>query len=456
MESLFSRYKNPLVLVAVLLVQIVGLAIQVRRPYERSGDPSTRLIRLWTLSVLAPPEHWVEFSQGGVVGLWNNYVDLLHVRQQNQALQSEVDRLRLEQASLAEDASQAQRLQILLGFKAKYINKTVAAQVIGTSGSDESHLLILDKGSDAGLKRDDAVITPVGIVGRLTEVFPHSSLLLEISDATSGAGVLFKKNRLQGVLRGTPYGQIEVVDILPDPSIRPGDLVVTSGGDQIFPPGLPVGTVQKIVPDPDHSPLVNVVLQPAAHLDELNEVLVISSIVGQMPVTEQNDVATSELDQTQSTTADMLAAQLPSAIDPEAPPEELFTSLVKNFNPIAPLTPLRPEQPAQPDQFTPGNLPPAADMTPGTRDGTIRNGVEKLQRPDKPLSGEITQLEPGIVVTGNPQPIVVPGQTVPGNKAASGPNAAQRIGQAQPQPKKHSHHGWLPWFKSGKTPQEGQ
>lgn len=453
MESLFSRYRNPLVLVAVLLVQIIGLAVQVRRPFEHSGQPGVRLIRLWTLAALAPPEHGVQAAKSDVVGLWMGYVDLIHVRKQNQALQAEVDRLRIEQASLAEDASQAQRLQLLLGFKAKYINQTVAAQVIGTSGTDESHLLILDKGSADGLKRDDAVITPDGIVGRLSEVFPHSSLLLEISDATSGAGVLFRKNRLQGVLRGTPYGQIEVVDILPDPSIHTGDMVVTSGGDQIFPPGLPVGTVQQIVPDPDHSPLVNVVLHPSAHLDQLNEVLVISSIVGQMPLTEQNDVATSALDQTQSTTADMLAAQLPSAIDPEAPPEELFTSLVKNFNPITPLTPLRPAQPAQPDQFTPGNLPPATDMTPGARDGEIRNGTENMSGHRQPLPGEITQPEPGIVVNGNPQPIVAPGQAA---TSAAGASAGKWSNSSQGKTAPSKHHGWLHWFKSGSTPRGDQ
>ena len=95
----------------------------------------------------------------GVGGLWQNYIDLRHVREQNQDLQKTIDRLRLEQAALLEDARQGQRLQALLNFQEKYIYKTVAAQAIGSSGSDQSRVFYLDKGSADGLDRDMAVIT---------------------------------------------------------------------------------------------------------------------------------------------------------------------------------------------------------------------------------------------------------------------------------------------------------
>ena len=428
MESFFSRYKNPLVLLVVLLVQIIGLAVQVRRPSAEPGAPGIRLIRLWTVAVLAPPEHLVEAAGSGLSSLWSNYIDLIHVQQQNRQLLEEVDRLRLEEAGLAEDARQARRLQSLLNFKEKYIYKTVAAQVIGASGSDQSHLLILDKGSADGLKRDDAVITPDGIVGRLREVFPHHSLLLEISDATSGAGVELVNTRLQGILRGNAYGQPEIVDVLPDERIHPGDAVITSGGDQIFPRGLPVGTVDRIVPDPGHSPLVNILIHPAAHLDRLNEVLIITDTASQMPQQEVTDIANSELDQMQQKAADILAERLPSAIDPEAPPEELFTSVVNGFALEAPLPALNPPAPAHPDQFTPGQTPPADEMTPGARNGPVRNGIERMPKrnPNQPLPpGIITSPTPGIVVTGNPQPAVASpaGSATAGHKAQSKPAA---------------------------------
>ena len=134
-----SRYKNILFLVAVLLVQIIGLAMQVRRPNPTGGDGKTvRLIRYWAIGLMSPPEKVVHGTGSGVRGMWSNYLDLRHVRQQNQELKERVSRLQLEQAGLLEDARQGQRLQALLGFKEHYIYSTVPAQVIGTSGTDQS------------------------------------------------------------------------------------------------------------------------------------------------------------------------------------------------------------------------------------------------------------------------------------------------------------------------------
>ena len=82
-----------------------------------------------------------------------------------------MSRLQLEQAALLEDARQGQRLQALLAFKEHYIYSTVPAQVIGTSGTDQSRILYIDKGVKDGLKPDMAVITPDGIVGKLKDVF---------------------------------------------------------------------------------------------------------------------------------------------------------------------------------------------------------------------------------------------------------------------------------------------
>ena len=118
-----------------------------------------------------PFEKVSAFSGHGIRSAWSNYVDLRKVRQQNQDLQKQLDQLRLERAAISEDAVEAQRLRHLLDFKQHYIGATVAAQVIGTSGTDQSRLLILDKGEDANLKPGMAVITPDGVVGKLRDVF---------------------------------------------------------------------------------------------------------------------------------------------------------------------------------------------------------------------------------------------------------------------------------------------
>ena len=91
----------------------------------------------------------------------------------------------------------------ILDFQQHYVASTVAAQVIGTSGSDLSRVLYIDKGSKNGLKPDQAVITPDGIIGKLRDVFPHTSQVLLINDQTSGAGVVLATTRLRAILRGS-------------------------------------------------------------------------------------------------------------------------------------------------------------------------------------------------------------------------------------------------------------
>lgn len=268
MESFFSRYRNVLVLITVLLAQVIGLAVQVRAPGQAADKGGVRLIRSWVVGIVTPPERLFRWTGHSIRGVWSGYVDLIHVRQQNRNLQTQLGQLRLEEDSLAEDARQGLRLQALLGFQEKYIYKTLAAQVIGTSGTEQSHVLFIDKGSEDGLRPDMPVITPDGIVGKTRDVFAHASQVLEISDATSGAGVILVKTRIRGVLRGDSWGQPQIVNVSPDERIKAGEPVITSGGDGIFPRGLAVGTVQRIVPDPEGT-LVNILVKPAANLSRL-------------------------------------------------------------------------------------------------------------------------------------------------------------------------------------------
>jgi len=361
MESFLSRYRNPLILVALVLAQMLGLAVQVRRPAKGADGRQTRLIRYWVVSLLSPFEQGFLLTGHGVGHLWNGYLDLRHVRAQNQQLQAQLDRMRLEEASLAEDARQNARLQKLYAFQQQYVVKTVAAHVIGTSGTDLSRVLYIDKGSAEGLRTDMPVITPDGVVGKLRDVFPHTSQLLEINDPTSGLGVILTETRLRGILHGTPAGQTEIIDILPDEHIRSGEPVVTSGGDQIYPSGLPVGVVDRVVNDPERSPYVAVLVHPAVNLSRLDEVLVITQTSENMPATMQQDIATSE-----QKAADILAQRLPGATQPAAttgPNGQPLPPVDTN----APPPPVRPPAALHPDRYTPGATPSATDLTPGAK-----------------------------------------------------------------------------------------
>ncbi len=368
-----SRYKNILFLVAVLVAQIIGLAVQVRRPNPSGGDaPAVRLIRYWAIGIMSPPEKAIHGSGSGLRGLWSNYLDLRHVRQQNQELTERVRRLQLEQATLLEDARQGQRLQTLLAFKEHYIYSTVPAQVIGTSGTDQSRILYIDKGAKDGLKPDMAVITPDGIVGKLKDVFGHTSQVLVISDQTSGAGVVLESTRLRGVLRGNALGQPQIINMLPDERVKPGERVVTSGGDQIYPRGLPVGVVDQIVPDSSNPPFMDILIKPAANLGHLEELLVITQAGDQMPEKEKQDLAQSavagEMAATQQRASDVLAERLPGLTDPSA-----VADAPGQPNGVAPATAaavtvapkLHPPPALHADHYSPDATAPASALTPG-------------------------------------------------------------------------------------------
>lgn len=313
-----GRYRNVTILAAAIFLQIVGLAVQVKR---RSENQSTRLIRVWTVAAVTPLEKNIVRVQTGLSGLWNNYLYLRGVRQQNRELQDQIQQLQLEQVRLRQDAEQARRLQSLLGFKEQFIDKTTAAQVIGSSGSEQSRIVYLDKGTADGITPDMAVISAQGIVGKVIQVFRHTSQVLLINDQTSGVGTILERSRLQGVLKGRATGELVLDKIMTEEDVQSGDRILTSGGDQIFPKGLPVGVVANVSRGGE---FLQVRVRPAASLNHLEEVLVITKKQEREPA-----VATSA----PARAADILSERLPSVPDK---PEQPATAASANSTGTAP------------------------------------------------------------------------------------------------------------------------
>ncbi len=344
MENLISRYRNVTILVVILFAQVLGLAVQVRRSTQ---DESTRLIRVWAVDTVTPFEKGIVWFQNSAANLWHNYFYLRGVRQENRELKLQIERLRIEQVRLNQDAEQARRLQALLGFKEQFISKTLPAQVIGSSGSEQSRSIYIDKGSHDGIKPDMAVITAEGVVGKVLRAFRTTSQVLLVNDQTSGVGAILEKSRLQGVLRGTPLGELVLEKVMSDETVQPGERVVTSGGDQIFPKGLPVGTVTKVSPGAEL--FLNIRVKPAADLSRLEEVLVI---------TQQEEKEAAQGDGAPPMrAAEILAQRLPSVPDrppddPNKPPPP--TSGLKIFP-----APTAPAAPGAAGSLMPGGVVPA-------------------------------------------------------------------------------------------------
>jgi rod shape-determining protein MreC len=387
MDNIIKRHANLTILGAVLFAQILGLAIQIKRPNSEEGE-STLLIRQWTLAAITPLEKAFVHGTSAIRDGWNGYFYLRTVRRQNEELKDEIARMRLEQVRLQQDAAQARRLQALLDFKEQYVSQTVAAQVIGSSGSEQSRVVYIDRGVDHGIQENMAVITPSGIVGKVLRVFPGTAQVLVITDQTSGVGAILEKTRLQGIAKGAADGGVKLDYVMSDEKVEVGDTVITSGGDKIFPKGLALGRVASVAPGKNM--FLNIRLTPAADLGRLEEVLVITKMVEKAPdVNDANGPIRA---------VDILAERLPSV--PVKPPEAEKTG-----------------QPAAGTTATPANAV-----------NTPKPGTAAASAPSTPASKPATGGATPTVAGASNKPVV----KAPAGAAATNTNAPAKIVPPKP------------------------
>jgi len=262
-----SRHRPLALLAAALAVQVLLLAFQIKREHD------VRLIRYWAAAVVTPFERFGTWSLSKVGGVWSGYVGLRGAKAENARLRAQIADLQLRNRELESQAAEGQRLAALLNFRDAHSEAPMlAAQVIGASADPASHTLFLNRGERDRIRRNMAVITPEGIVGKIVEVFPTTSQVLLISDKDSGVGALLADTRTHGVVKGNgdPVPRLDYV--VNDEKVHLGEPILTSGEDRIFPKGLLVGTVSGAT---DGNPFQIIRIQPSAHLDRLEDVLVL-------------------------------------------------------------------------------------------------------------------------------------------------------------------------------------
>jgi len=424
-ENLLTRHRNVTILVVVLFAEVVGLAVQVKRT---SDTDSSRLLRVWTVTAVSPLEKAFVAAQQSVRNTWHSYFYLRGVRAQNQKLQEEIEQLRLQQVRLAEDAGQARRLQRLLGFKEQFIARTLAAQVIGSSGSDMSRVVYIDKGAGDGVGQDMPVITADGVVGKILRVFPTSSQVLLINDPSSGVGAILEKSRLQGVIKGTPNGELLLEKMMSDERVEAGDQLLTSGGDQIFPKGLPIGIVKKVSPGKDV--FLNVQVKPAAELSRLEEVLVITQVVQRQPSAKEA--------QASMRAVDILASRLPSIPDNPRLPSTGVPLPVGATPPAAKPAGSKTAPGAKPGVT--GTTPQAGSTTkPGATSGQtakaqLTNGAVKFSAPKPKAANSAANTPAGAAGTsaGVPPTVIKKPRAAKPAAGVAAPGASNAAEQKQP------------------------
>ncbi|HXW15744.1 MAG TPA: rod shape-determining protein MreC [Terriglobia bacterium] len=263
--TFLKRHRSFFTLVAVVIAQVLLLSLQITR------NNHVRLIRYWTVEAFDP----LQRSLGGLMNVsstaYRTYSHLWRAEQENQELHIQLVAAQAQIQRLGEEAGESQRLRALLDFKNELAFQTVAAEVIASSPGENSNAIFIDKGSDSGLTTDLAVITPDGIVGKILAIFPHSAQVLLIVDPSSGVGVTLAQSRVQGILKGGS-SFCEVHYIMNEEVVARGEAVLTSGLDQVYPKGLPVGTV---VNAGEGNIYKTIHVKPSVDLNRLEMVLVV-------------------------------------------------------------------------------------------------------------------------------------------------------------------------------------
>jgi rod shape-determining protein MreC len=240
MESFLNRYRHITVLLLVICAQLVLLAVQVK------NDQDVRFIRIWTISAVTPVARLVEGIRGGGAGFLHNYITLHDTNAENRRLKDELGRLKMENIFLRNELSTADRAKALQIFESATPSKTLAANVIAIAPGSDTKVVTVNRGSLAGVERGMAVVTPDGIVGKVTAAYPTASMVQLVTDPEFAAGVISQKNGVRGTMKGqgTPTCKVDYVGV--DEKVEPGEVFFTSGDDRIFPRGFPAGVVRSV------------------------------------------------------------------------------------------------------------------------------------------------------------------------------------------------------------------
>jgi rod shape-determining protein MreC len=313
-SSLASRYRSLILLAMVLVAQLLLLAYQLRR------DQDIPMVRYGTVLVVTPIQKGLRAVLDGVQGVWYGYMNLRGARRESEALTQKLDELKLENHRLREQADQARRLQVLFGLREEVPSPTVVARVISASSSETARMLTIDKGRNDGLEPDLPVLVPDGVVGKVLHVFPNAAQVLLVTDPYSGVACLLQDSRVHGILKGQNQAFCSLAYVPNGEEVKVGQKVFTSGEDQVYPKGLPVGEVVEARPGPEFQ---QVTVRPLAPLNRLEEVLVILKpdlVKLEVPVASVDGNGQSPLEEPSSVQSPVGSSPPPVSTAPAAPP----------------------------------------------------------------------------------------------------------------------------------------
>jgi len=255
------------VVLALIVIGLIALAL---------GGYLTPVSR-YILTPLVTAQTWLSTRFQAVQNYLDAPQDMARLRQRNTELEAELSRLQTEIIELKQQISETRVLEALVDFaRVNPDNQYIAAKVIGRDPNPFLQYVIINRGSDDGLRRGMPVVTQQGLVGRVAAVTAGAARVQLISDNGSSVNVLLEPSRAPAALEGDLTGDLSLDMIPQSAKVSVGDLVLTSGLGGNFPSNILVGQVSN-VRSRDNDLFQRAAVQPSVELPQLEIVLVITN-----------------------------------------------------------------------------------------------------------------------------------------------------------------------------------
>ena len=267
------RQRAPVWLVVLLIVNFGLMTYDARDAVTRQ-----RLIRVWAQAAASPAQSAVTGAGGAGLGFFQRVAGLWGAQGENERLRERLAEIEVESRNARAALDENERLKGLLQFGQDTKYTTVAARVVSRDPSGWFSTVVVNRGTSSGVETGMPVVTPEGIVGRVVAVSPITAQVTLITDDRAAAGAvvgqLGESNAL-GVVRGVgTRGLLEMRYVSGLEQVNPGDYVVTTGQDGVYPPGINVGAVVEVRPGSVAAPH-QITVKPSARLESLREVLIL-------------------------------------------------------------------------------------------------------------------------------------------------------------------------------------
>ena len=256
-------------IIVILLVALglIGLAL--------SGylTPVSRIL----VNPVVKAQTWLAKRYQAIQSLITQPEDVNTLRHKNLELEAENSGLQVQIIELQQQVTEAQLLSTLVDYERRHVdNQYIAASVIARDISPFMHFVIIDRGSDNGLRKGMPVITQQGLVGNITAVTAGAARVQLINDPGSSINVILQQSEVEGVVNGQITGEIKLDMVSKSATIQPGELVLTSGLGGKYPENIVIGQVVTIRSDA-YSLFQSASVQPAVDFSQLDIVLIITN-----------------------------------------------------------------------------------------------------------------------------------------------------------------------------------